>query len=406
MRIGTGTPVVFGNSDEPVQLQRMSHNDRAFTEGFIQDLVLRHPDILPVAELDEAKSPLVPIGREIATDVGPIDALFVSPSGGITIVEAKLWRNPESRREVVGQIIDYAQNLSNWSYERLDQTCLQSSGSSLWELVAAQDEDRSPEAEATFVDTVSKSLREGRFLLLIVGDGIREEVERMASYVQSSPQLQFHLALVELRIFESAAGDVRVAVPSVVARTAEVTRAVVTVDVAEQASVAVSVSVPKDDAPRSRQRLSEDEFLGQFPDSEYRSAVDELLQSAQRRGLVVNIGDTGASIRVPIEAASQPLTIAWLNPPEIVGWMGLSDLTLGFDSASTSNRLGEVPAVLIDYVDRARALPGGMVVSKTHLEGYQLPPATIIGELERVIQLLVDAAEDLNAGRGSSGRTR
>ena len=213
MRIGTGAPVVFGESGEPVDLQRVSHSDRAFTESFIQDLVFHHPDVLPAVDLDETKTPLLPVGREIATDVGPIDALYVSPSGGITVVEAKLWRNPESRREVVGQIIDYAQNLSTWSYERLDQTCRQAAGSSLWGLVSAQDGDRSPEAEAAFVDAVSRNLREGRFLLLIVGDGIREEVERMASYVQSSPQLQFHLALVELRIFESAPGGVRVVVP-------------------------------------------------------------------------------------------------------------------------------------------------------------------------------------------------
>ena len=148
MRIGSGTPVVFSDGDDLVKLRRISHDDRAFNESFIQDLVLRHPDVLPAAELDETKSPLVPIGSEIATDVGPIDALFVSPSGGITIVEAKLWRNPESRREVVGQIIDYAQNLSTWSYERLDKTCRQATGRSLWELVCAADESRSPDSEA------------------------------------------------------------------------------------------------------------------------------------------------------------------------------------------------------------------------------------------------------------------
>lgn len=396
MRIGTGMPVVLGDGDEPVKLRRVSHTNRAFNESFVQNLVFRHPDVLPAAELDETKSPLVPIGREITTDVGPIDALFVSPRGGITVVEAKLWRNPESRREVVGQIIDYAQNLSTWSYERLDKACRQSTGISLWELVCAS-EGQLPDSEASFVDAVSKSLREGRFLLLIVGDGIREEVERMASYVQSSPQLQFHLALVELRIFESAAGDLRVVVPSVVARTAEVSRAVVTVDVAEEARVAVSVSVPADDAPRSRQKLSEGEFLGQFRDAEYRTAVDELFQFVNEQGLVVNIGSLGASLRVPIDGAAQPLTIAWLNPPGTVGWGGLKDLTLGFDSSSTANRLGHVPEVLENYVERAGLLPATVKVSATHLKGYQLPAETIVGELERVTQLISDAADGLTA---------
>jgi hypothetical protein len=397
MRIGTGAPVVFGDGGIPIELQRVSHSDRAFTESFIQDLLFRHPDVLPVAELDETKSPLVPIGREVATDVGSIDALFVSPSGGITIVEAKLWRNPESRREVVGQIIDYAQDLSTWSYERLDRTCRQATGTSLWQLVCSVGGEQSPEAEARFVDTVSRNLREGRFLLLVVGDGIREEVERMASYIQSAPQLQFHLVLVELRIFESAAADVRVVVPSVVARTAEVSRAVVTVDVAEEASVAVSVAVPNDDAPRSRQKLSEDEFLGQFRDAEYRTAVSQLFQFAKGMGLVVNIGSLGASLRLPLEGATQPLTIAWLNPPEKVGWSGLKDLTLGFDSSSTANRLGHVPDVLASYVDRAGLLPGAVKVSGAHLKGFQLPPETVIGDFEHVTQLISDAAAGLIA---------
>ena len=397
MRIGTGTPVMFDAGGTPIGLQRVSHSDRGFTESFIQDLVFQHPDVLPAVDLDETKTPLVPIGREVATDVGPIDALYVSPSGGITVVEAKLWRNPESRREVVGQIIDYAQNLSTWSYERLDQTCRQASGSSLWGLVSARDGDRSPEAEASFVDAVSRNLSAGRFLLLVVGDGIREEVERMASYVQSTPQLQFHLALVELRIFESLEGAGRVVVPSIVARTAEVTRAVVTVDVAAEASVAVSVSVPNEDAPRARQRLSEEEFLAQFPDPEYRSAVDMLIRFASERGLVVNIGDRAASLRVPLEVTSQPLTIAWLNPPETVGWMGLTNLTLGCDRASTLHRLGEVPDALTDYVEHARSLPGATAVSKTHLEGYQLPPETIIAEMDGITRLIGEVADGLNA---------
>ena len=57
----------------------------------------------------------------------------------------------------------------------------------------------------------------------MVGDGIREEVERMASYVQTAPRLQFHLAFVELRIYASDHNRLRTVVPSVVARTAEIT---------------------------------------------------------------------------------------------------------------------------------------------------------------------------------------
>ena len=41
--------------------------------------------------------------------------------GYLTLVETKLWRNPEARRTVVAQIIDYASHLSTWTYDDLRQ---------------------------------------------------------------------------------------------------------------------------------------------------------------------------------------------------------------------------------------------------------------------------------------------
>ena len=78
--------------------------DKAFQEDWLQELLYKHPSILPVDYLDESYLPLVSIGREIAS----IDNLFVSQSGLLTVVETKLWRNPEAHRTVVAQILEYA----------------------------------------------------------------------------------------------------------------------------------------------------------------------------------------------------------------------------------------------------------------------------------------------------------
>ena len=267
MRIADGVPVVFlAGSEEPIALDRLSPSDPSVAEHLIQGLVFDHPTVLPIEELDPSFVPAIPIGREIGTAVGPIDALFVSPDGGITIVEAKLWRNPQARREVVGQIIDYATALSAWSYENLDDACVQSAGQPLWTLVSSHSAPGPTNGQAAFIDAVSRNLRHGRFLLLVVGDGIREEVERMAAYVQAAPRLQFHLALVELRIYEADEHGIRAVVPSVVAKTAEITRAVVRVDVADETRVEVDVSVPADDSPRSRRKLTMDQFFAEMTD--------------------------------------------------------------------------------------------------------------------------------------------
>lgn len=261
MRRADGLPVAFvGEERSPTTMHRVSHNDATLEESQIQKLLFDHPQVLPIQQLDEEFAPAIPVGKEVGTEVGPIDALFVSPAGGITIVEAKLWRNPEARREVVGQIIDYATALSSWSYEQLDAACAAAAGRSLYDLVSSFGGEGPSEGEAGFIDAVSRNLRHGRFLLLVVGDGVREDVERMASYVQTAPRLQFHLALVEMRLYASHDGLLRLAVPSVVARTAEITRAVVRVEVAEQARVEVDVSVPIDDSPASRRKLTAEQF--------------------------------------------------------------------------------------------------------------------------------------------------
>ena len=68
--------------------------------------------MLPVGEIDPAIGPLVLIARELnVPEVDRIDAFLADGRGHQVIVECKLWRNPQARREVVGQILDYARAL-------------------------------------------------------------------------------------------------------------------------------------------------------------------------------------------------------------------------------------------------------------------------------------------------------
>src|SRR5690606_41857938 len=53
------------------------------------------------------------------TQSGPIGAVFVSPDGLVTLVEAKPSRNPDASRGAVAQKIDYAKHLSGRSNQHL-----------------------------------------------------------------------------------------------------------------------------------------------------------------------------------------------------------------------------------------------------------------------------------------------
>ena len=162
------------------------------------------------------------------TPAGPIDNFLVTPSGFPVLVECKLWRNPEGRREVVGQIIDYAKELSRWTSSDLQREVsrrLGVKGNAMLDLVRAVDPTVD---EIAFNDALSLNLRRGRFLLLIVGDGIREGVETIAEYLQRHAGLHFSMGLVEMPIFAMPDGSLLVT-PRVLARTTSIERTVIAV---------------------------------------------------------------------------------------------------------------------------------------------------------------------------------
>ena len=83
-----------------------------------------------------------------------------------------------------------------------------------------------PVDERQFNDALTANLRRGRFLLLIVGDGIREGVEAISRVPAGTRRAALFLGLVELPIYIMPNGD-RLVSPRVLARTTIVTRNVV-----------------------------------------------------------------------------------------------------------------------------------------------------------------------------------
>jgi hypothetical protein len=72
------------------------------SEAWLQRLLDSVPNLVPITDVDERiDPPITSLGTEIPTASGPIDNLFLSRNGYLIIVETKLWRNPQARREVV-----------------------------------------------------------------------------------------------------------------------------------------------------------------------------------------------------------------------------------------------------------------------------------------------------------------
>jgi len=296
----------------------ISVKDRVFQEEWLQELLFKHPSILPVGYMDEAYIPLVAIGREIAS----IDNLFISPSGLLTVVETKLWRNPEAHRTVVAQILEYAKTLTSWTYNRLDQAVSSYLGRQTGEPIsifrtikkAVHNFDIS---EIEFQAKAQDCLSNGRFALLIVGDRVFPEATQLAETIQSAPHLQFSLGFVELRCYRLEKGSnwPLVVVPNFVTKTREVTRAVVKVIYEEKRPDIQVEAVEEEAKPTSRTNFAV--FIASLP-SNIKDSFKAYIERWMKAGYTIYWGKVGFSLRILWKGKMVTIFDAYPNNTSII----------------------------------------------------------------------------------------
>jgi hypothetical protein len=255
--------------------------------------------------------------QEVQTKSGNLDHLFVSPDGYLTIVETKLWRNPEARREVVGQIIDYAKEISKWSFSDLDghvkkfNSKYNKSNDGIIKTIELNSD--SDESEQYLIDRITRNLERGRFLLLIVGDGIREGVEEMISYLSQTPQLSFTLALVELQVYElQDKKDEWIVIPQIITRTKEITRAIVRFEGKTSEHTNVSIETVNEQLTKSakgskRFTITADDFFEQLIENvgnEMAEFGETILKDCEERGYIIDWAQGSFVAKYPDPAGS------------------------------------------------------------------------------------------------------
>lgn len=223
------TPILIGNDGIRGQLERIHLGQGVFNEDWLQELIHDHPSILPTSDIEPGFGDLITAAREVPCGHGFIDNLYLTPSGDIVLVETKLWRNSQMRREVVAQALDYVAALSAMSFDVFERAVTrgQKPPAKLYDVVREH-----PEAleEPEFIDAIASNLRRGRMLAIVLGDGIRTETEALGNLLQSHAGTHFTFALVELATWRNArTGDI-LAVPNILAKTVMIERGIVTVE--------------------------------------------------------------------------------------------------------------------------------------------------------------------------------
>jgi hypothetical protein len=267
-------PICVGIDGTSTILQRMPFNGTEagqYNELWLQKALFDHPTSLPMAEIDPHAGELVSICMEIQTGAGPADILYATRTGQLVLVETKLWRNAEARRVVVAQILDYAKQLSGWTFEELRQRTAAASKEGPNSLIVRMRQRYPDLDEAAFVDGINRSLKTGDFVLIIAGDGIRYGAEALVAFIERYGHLKFNFALVEVAIYKLPDQSTLLQ-PRVLAKTEVLTRHVFIPYPDASASVADEVDAAPVDEETLARNAAQAKWFEQFW-SQYNEAL-------------------------------------------------------------------------------------------------------------------------------------
>src|SRR5581483_4366162 len=201
------------------------------SEAILQSLVAKYPQQL-LGEHMSHETPRrwllvspeygVP-SEEMGGNRWALDHLFLDQDGIPTLVEVKRSSDTRIRREVVGQMLEYASNgVVYWppaqiqaQYEASCRTKGEDPETSLAEHFGLEVE------YDAFWDSVATNLRAGRIRMLFVADEIPAELRRMVEFLNGQMQASEVLA-VEVKQYSS--GGHKTLVPRVIGLTAEAER--------------------------------------------------------------------------------------------------------------------------------------------------------------------------------------
>lgn len=279
----------------PIGFER---GEDSFSEDWLQQQLFEQPDILPIEQIEPAFSEAAPICREMQTPAGPIDLVLITETGLPVLVETKLWRNPEARRDAIVQILDYAKEVSRWTAEQFDEAVKRARNDRRRSFAVLSDHFDEPD-EPTYYDGLSRSLKDGRFLLLIVGDGIRDGVENIVHFLQAQVGLRLAFGLVELGVYRvPAIPGATMIQPYVLAKTVEIVRAVV-----QREHTDIRISEAERDSAARPKSLTEDSF--------YESLAG--LDSALPARLRSFFGDCEGLLGLYVTVSKASLILHWMD---------------------------------------------------------------------------------------------
>jgi hypothetical protein len=331
----------------------------------------------------------IPVGREVSVGQGRVDLVFVDSDGLVTLVETKLRANYESRREVVGQVLEYAAHASLWTLEDVERMAAEfySSAQAPQDLSGAtfdsvadsflQADRNAEQASGPTVDelrsAITASLAGGHLRVVVGIDEDVESLERIVRYVSRHSDLQ----VVLMQVSRFRIDDERsVLIPSLIG------------------------DVPETHPRIASTRITRLGLVESFLDPKEQDAVESLLSVAEEAGAVLEFGSSGLSIRVRCPAREQPVSVAWFFPPGQGGWLRTKDLSFGWSLVDMDGVQPVLRGLLSDYHAAFEADGIGREASSKGVEATSLTAWEVSQHITRIcdrLQRVVRECAELHA---------
>lgn len=173
-------------------------------EAHLQEVLALQPSLVPGVGTNPVAV------RELQTGSGPLDLVVIDADGGLTLVECKLASNAEIRREIVGQVFDYASSLWRMSFDELDQRWRQRSQTAegILETLDVEGDDASE-----LIETIEQRLAKGQFNIVLAVDVINAGLRRIVEFLND--RTADDVSVVALQLQYAKHDGVEILVPAV-----------------------------------------------------------------------------------------------------------------------------------------------------------------------------------------------
>jgi hypothetical protein len=169
------------------------------SEAALQEILYLHPALVPGVTGQSVAC------REFQSGIGPADVVVLDSEGALTLVECKLAGNPQVRREVIGQILDYASRLWRMPVEAFELAWIRADPNSKSPFDLLGDE------EGRIRAALQDNLNAGRLNLVLAVDQLNDDLKRIVEFLNSITTPSTGVIVVEYT--RASEGDFEILIP-------------------------------------------------------------------------------------------------------------------------------------------------------------------------------------------------